>query len=813
MKHRRTLPIAAAFTGLVGGLGLSAAWSETDLRDGIPTVSDLHPATALDPMRVITRTETMVAMERASRHLAEGRPWAAWLTLRGYVAHADAAEPDAVLLAARAAGGWGGWGEVRRLLEDRDWLGRYGQGEGWMLLGRGYEAAGRAKDAADAYHRYVAVARGTEQAVGYARLGGALRDAGDARAAAQAFGKAAAGLPESRDWLLALRADALARAGDPAAAQVRLAGASAPARILLARAAARVLAARGDSAGALARMEEESRAIEAQGEGSLAAPLLTDRARLLAALRRPAEARPLLARVAADAAAGRDDRLRAAEMLGALAGATTADAEMARAAAYEAGSKPGLAARALRGATKAGMGDDAMLRLRLGELLFDERDLGPARVALLDAASRLGDPEKAAEAELFAARALVKAGDRGEGLAALRRVVERHPGTAAAGSALYLLGDAAARVEDGIAYYRRAAAVSTSPYAPEALYRVGDRYVKNGNPAAAAQAWEQLVARWPRGEASARAAYLAGVLHERAGRDDQARTMYEAALAAEPVSYYAVRAADRLGVNPLDRVLAQQQPWAALETERGEGAAVLRRLDLLSTAGLPAEWDAELEAATRRLARKPLALLTVAEGLRDAGHTVDGIRLGRQLVQQRGGNWDGRLLRVVFPYPYREVLEDEARSAKVDPFFFAALVRQESSFDRAAKSHVGAMGLSQIMPGTGRWLTRGTGIEASDFDASMLAIPEVNLHMGARYLADQLRRYSGSRDLALIAYNAGPGRADRWRSELGHGGDPDAFREKIPFDETREYVKVVLRNAAIYRRLYGGPRSPGLPSE
>jgi soluble lytic murein transglycosylase len=121
------------------------------------------------------------------------------------------------------------------------------------------------------------------------------------------------------------------------------------------------------------------------------------------------------------------------------------------------------------------------------------------------------------------------------------------------------------------------------------------------------------------------------------------------------------------------------------------------------------------------------------------------------------------------------------------------------------------MGLSQIMPSTGKWLTRGTGIE--DYDPSMLAVAEINLHMGARYLADQLRRYGGSRDLALIAYNAGPGRADRWKSELGYGGDPDAFREKIPFDETREYVMVVLRNAAVYRRLYGGPRGPGLPSE
>ncbi|HET6762720.1 MAG TPA: hypothetical protein VFH27_03585, partial [Longimicrobiaceae bacterium] len=151
MKHPHAVSVVAAFVGLAGGLGLSAAWSETDLRDGLPTISDLHPASALNPMRLIDRTEMMVQMERAEGHLRDGRPWAAWLAMRPYVAHADGADPAAVLLAARAASGWGGWGEVRRLLEDRDWLSRHEQGEGWMLLGRGYEAAGRKEDAVNAY--------------------------------------------------------------------------------------------------------------------------------------------------------------------------------------------------------------------------------------------------------------------------------------------------------------------------------------------------------------------------------------------------------------------------------------------------------------------------------------------------------------------------------------------------------------------------------------------------------------------------------------------------------------------------------------
>jgi soluble lytic murein transglycosylase len=128
----------------------------------------------------------------------------------------------------------------------------------------------------------------------------------------------------------------------------------------------------------------------------------------------------------------------------------------------------------------------------------------------------------------------------------------------------------------------------------------------------------------------------------------------------------------------------------------------------------------------------------------------------------------------------------------------AGLIRQESSFRPDARSWVGATGLSQIMPSTGKWLGRNI----PDYTERHLAVPEANVRMGAAYLAELLRRYDGEADLALAGYNAGPSRADRWRRELGRD-DIDQWREKIPFNETRHYVQVVLRNADVYRTLYG----------
>jgi soluble lytic murein transglycosylase len=809
----RRLPAALylfATVGILAGVLVSTLRSAERPSWTSSLFPELEQLARLEPIRVLPHVEmSLVAME-ARRAMDSGRPWQAWRILSEHVDSPDAIASH-VLLAARAATQWEAWDHVEEALEGREWLARAENGEGLYLLARAREELGRETEAAEAYARYAALPSARYAGAALARLGSVLGAQGDPAAAARAFDRASASLPEIADWLRTLQIEQLAAAGTPL--PVSLATTSSPlsAPVRLRRVQAEVAVRRGadDLAGALRKLEWEERILRAQAAVAEASRLQVDRARLLMEQVRQEEARPLLRAAARETGAPPATRAEAADALGEI-GTNGAQDELARAAAYEAAAKPGLAARSVRAAIATGAPGAAGLRLQLARLLYAARDYGPARTAFQQAAEELTEPELAAEASLYAARSLYRAGTRSRSaaLTEMKRVAERHPGTAAAGSALFLLGDAAPSLSEALGYYRRAAAVTHSPDAREALSRVGDRSLKLKDTAGAISAWEGYVARYPQGEPTVRVAYETGRLHEKAGRQDRAKAMYQAALAADPISYYAFRAGNRLGVHPIDAIIAEPRPWVGLASDPAAAQGILRRLDVLTEAGLDQEWSEELASARRALRTRPAALLAVAEGIRDRGYPVEAIRVGYQLLEARDGEWDPRLLRVVFPFIHRELIETESDRVDVDPMLLAGLIRQESSFRHDARSWVGATGLSQIMPSTGSWLASTLGIR--EFEQRLLTVPEVNVRMGARYLRDQLRSYDGARDLALAAYNAGPGRATRWRRTLGYGGDTDAFREAIPFDETRQYVKLVLRNAALYSRLYAEERPVGL---
>ena len=155
--------------------------------------------------------------------------------------------------------------------------------------------------------------------------------------------------------------------------------------------------------------------------------------------------------------------------------------------------------------------------------------------------------------------------------------------------------------------------------------------------------------------------------------------------------------------------------------------------------------------------------------------------------------WDD--LEIRFPMAHQRNFETEAKVRNINSSWMFAITRQESAFMIQAKSHVGAMGLMQLMPATAKETAQRYGIPMATPRSAVN--PNINIQLGAAYLSQVLGQFDGNRVLASAAYNAGPGRVRQWLRDAKHL-PYDVWVESIPFDETRSYVQNVLTYSVIY---------------
>ncbi|MBI4521191.1 MAG: transglycosylase SLT domain-containing protein [Gemmatimonadetes bacterium] len=657
--------------------------------------------------------------------------------------------------------------------------------------------------------RYIELAGATESwTAGIEELRTAL-DLGrkeDHTAAAAAFERVAVTLPGLADWSYLLAAEAAGRAGDTAAVN-RLLANTAP---LLARergwrARVQARATAGDSTGALEAAQSASAALEngshradawrwaARLQGALG-----DSAAALAAWRETLVAAP--ASTAALEAAGTlkkfrgitpEDRLRSARV---YLNHGQVDAAMTAYDAY------------LRSPDEAQDGPaatHAAVRLEAGRALFRARRY-PAAETRLAQLARADDPDSiVAEASLLVGLAQYRRGSVTQARTTFGRTAERFPRERAAAEALFLLGDIehdAGRLDRARAYYSQAVISGTDPeWSGEAAMRLGALTFLTADHAEALAIFEDLRGARTRGARYQQASYWSGRAYQALGEENLARVRLEEAWREEPASFYGVRAAELLGDAEWVASLAPPSPSSDPQAEK-EVAGALARLDALQQLDLGEAVTLELERIKRYFSRFDGGLYALAEGLVAQGRSVDGILLGRE-IRSGEEQWNDRLLRIVYPFPYRDQIVAAASERGLDPFLVAGLIRQESGFNPRAVSPAGAVGLMQIMPSTGRMLGRRVGIR--QVNRSVLQRPEDNIRMGTLFFSELLERYDGRLTDALAAYNAGPRRLAEWR-DYPEYQDEDLFAERIPFAETRGFVKVVRQNARLYAELYGG---------
>lgn len=423
------------------------------------------------------------------------------------------------------------------------------------------------------------------------------------------------------------------------------------------------------------------------------------------------------------------------------------------------------------------------LRQGLGEKLLE---LSRAAV------KRSLSPEQKGQINLFAGIWLEDQAQFDEAIAKYRQVTkfgepasQRVEAQWREGWVLYRTG----RYPEAIGVWQQIVDQRDSEFEPQALYWIARSYGRNGR-AKSRDLFQVLCKRYPY-------TYYCQLAQ---GRTDLSiiASSETAKTLEEPV---AVAVADP---SPVD---TDQEPVRKDERRKEvEQQPAYQRAVELRTLGLEQDAARELTALTDRYSQDPNVLTTLSMLLNEVGAYHHALRLVRTRFRDRlertGGSVADGLWSVAYPTGLLRTIKAQGVEG-VDPFLVAAIIREESQYDRRAVSRVGAIGLMQIMPATANAVAqrhRLPGVVREDlFDQ------DTNIQIGVRYVQQLLTQFSGNVVQTIAAYNAGPIAVESWAT-VYRGRSEDEFVELIPFQETRQYVKRVLRSYKEYVRLAGAAK-------
>jgi soluble lytic murein transglycosylase len=270
------------------------------------------------------------------------------------------------------------------------------------------------------------------------------------------------------------------------------------------------------------------------------------------------------------------------------------------------------------------------------------------------------------------------------------------------------------------------------------------------------------------------------------GKPDDAQGIFQQ-IAGQP-GFYGILATEALGQRlalPVRALPPTAEERQAAETHPAlvRGLALIRadlRLDGLR------EWNWALTGMNDRQLLAAADFAQRSEVIDRAINTADRTQLEHDFTQR-------------YPTPFLAQVAPRASDVDLDPAWVYGLMRQESRFIMDAKSSAGAKGLMQLMPATAKWVAKKIGM--ADYHPGKVTDMDTNVRLGTNYMRMVMDSLDNHPVLASAAYNAGPGRARKWRAETPLEGA--IYAESIPFNETRDYVKKVMANVMHYAAVMG----------
>ncbi len=477
---------------------------------------------------------------------------------------------------------------------------------------------------------------------------------------------------------------------------------------------------------------------------------------------------------------------------------------------------------------------------RSGVAFFNLGRRGEAAVILEKMVRDYPADPRTPEALYWAGRSYSKLGDGERAVKTLAKILDRFPESEFADDALFLTGNIyreSGDMKEALQFYGRLAEeYPESKYADSALWWKAWSYYSAGSYKRMEQTLQELVNRYPRSFLVNQARYWQGRAEEKKGDLSRAAAYYGLVLRKGSYTYYGYRAAERLEIlknggteaasdiaDQVTPVCAEggcpEDPLSSFETDDGPPAWTNETREVLSAQpsfrktlelmnlDLRKEAAQELWSLQDKVPRKRGLLIGLSKAFFELGDYYRSLTLVLRNYERylsgpsRSVSEDLWLL--AYPQGYWDSILSYSRQYGQDPYFIAAIIREESQFSPEAVSPVGARGIMQVMPATGEWAARL--IKLPRFDRSRLFDSDTAIKIGTWYVSQLMKRFRGDPLLAAAAYNAGPDAVASWLGKYGHD-ERDVFVESIPFSETRGYVKKVLRNYGEYKRIYGkGP--------
>ncbi len=348
---------------------------------------------------------------------------------------------------------------------------------------------------------------------------------------------------------------------------------------------------------------------------------------------------------------------------------------------------------------------------------------------------------------------------------------------------------------------------STSEAAAELRATAARRAAQAGNWKEALQWADQMLKDNGDAEITSEIAFWAAKWARQSGDEQAAVQRFEQIIREHPESYFAWRAAVGLGWEVGNfQTVRSFQPTISLPSRRQPlpaGSPALQELYLLGQdQDAWARWQVEF---TNR--QNPTVDEQFTDGVLrvNVGDTLDGIYMvsslawrtdpadqeRHQQLRQHPAYW-----KTMYPFPYAEEIAQWSAKRSLNPLLVTALIRQESRFQPKIRSVVGAVGLMQVMPDTADWISEKLSLPTYNLEN-----PSDNIQLGTWFLDYTHSEYNDHSLYAVASYNAGPGNVSDWIAKGGYT-DEDDFADKIPFPETKGYIRSVFGGYWNYLRLY-----------